>query len=119
MVRITIIVLNITRGLVGVAYIVMKRYQKQNLGNYYNWFAATAGTSASLASDTATGSICPAGWELPTNDYGDLVEDYGLTNTSFNVLKIFGAPMNIIRAGQYRINATFGVGSPMLVCGHP
>ena len=88
-----------------------ERIPKAELGNYYNWFAATAGTSASLASGTATGSICPAGWELPTNDYEDLIEDYGLINTSFNVLKIFSAPMNIVRAGHYLTKAVNGVGS--------
>ena len=47
-----------------------ERIPKAELGNYYSWFAATAGTSASLTSGTAAGSICPAGWKLPTNDYG-------------------------------------------------
>lgn len=42
---------------------------------------------------------------------GGLTKDYGLINTSFNVLKIFSAPMNIIRAGSYWTNSTGGVGS--------
>ena len=43
------------------------------LGNLYNWYAATAGTGTSdIGSgegnpDEAAGSICPAGWRLPNN----------------------------------------------------
>ena len=36
-------------------------------GNYYNWYAATAGTGTySQTSGDATGSICPSGWTLPS-----------------------------------------------------
>ena len=36
-------------------------------GNYYNWYAATAGTgTCSMSSGNATASICPKGWRLPT-----------------------------------------------------
>ena len=36
-----------------------------NLGSYYNWYTATAGTgdSTTVADAEATGSICPKGWE--------------------------------------------------------
>ncbi len=36
-------------------------------GNYYNWYAATAGTgTCAMTSGNATASICPKGWRLPT-----------------------------------------------------
>ena len=36
-------------------------------GNYYNWYAATAGNGTrSMTSDTPSGDICPKGWQLPT-----------------------------------------------------
>ena len=36
-------------------------------GNYYNWYAATAGTgTCAMTSGEATASICPKGWRLPT-----------------------------------------------------
>lgn len=38
-------------------------------GNYYNWYTATAGTGTySLDSGNAAGSICPAGWHLPSGN---------------------------------------------------
>ncbi len=40
-------------------------------GNYYNWYAATAGTRTySQAGGNATGDICPNGWSLPTGKTG-------------------------------------------------
>ena len=40
-------------------------------GNYYNWYAATAGTRTyNQASGNATGDICPNGWSLPTGNTG-------------------------------------------------
>ena len=40
-----------------------------SMGNYYNWYSATAGTGTySTTSGSATDSICPAGWHLPSGD---------------------------------------------------
>ena len=42
--------------------------QTQYIGNYYNWYTATAG-SGTYSTDTnviAVQSICPKGWRLPT-----------------------------------------------------
>ena len=40
-----------------------------SMGNYYNWYSATAGTGTeSMESGNATDSICPAGWHLPSGD---------------------------------------------------
>ncbi|MBQ6313818.1 hypothetical protein IJI29_03140 [Candidatus Saccharibacteria bacterium] len=50
-----------------------------SMGNYYNWYSATAGTgTGSMLSGNATGSICPAGWHLPT----------GYTNGEFSALDV-------------------------------
>ena len=48
----------------------------QKYGVYYNWKAATAGTSGNYTTRgaNATDSICPAGWRLPTNsNYNTLI----------------------------------------------
>ena len=41
-----------------------------SMGNYYNWYSATAGTGtySMISGNNAKGSICPAGWHLPTGD---------------------------------------------------
>ncbi len=48
-------------------------------GNYYNWYAITAGNgtySMSTGGVAVVGDICPAGWRLPTGygNIGDLVK---------------------------------------------
>ena len=49
-------------------------------GNYYNFYAATAGSgNPSLSNGNATDSICPYGWQLAEND-GDKSFS-NLTNT--------------------------------------
>ena len=56
---------------------------KQTVGVYYNWYAATAGTGLwSMTSGEASDSICPKGWQLPSNSgsksYQNLIIDtYG------------------------------------------
>lgn len=44
-------------------------WQWYSYGNYYNWYAATAGTgtysTGENGKEDAIGSICPAGWGLP------------------------------------------------------
>ena len=51
-------------------------------GNYYNWYAATAGTgTCSMSSGNASSSICPKGWRLPTSggagEFRNLNSKYG------------------------------------------
>ena len=44
-------------------------YQWYSYGNYYNWYAATAGNGTyniSTNNQSVNGSICPSGWVLPT-----------------------------------------------------
>ena len=50
-------------------------------GNLYNWYTATAGTgTADMTSGDATDSICPKGWQLPSN-YGNKSYNNLLTTT--------------------------------------
>ena len=78
-------------------------------GNYYSWQAATAGTAPS-GSGTASSSICPKGFELPTSgssfnstpgSFYNLLNQYGLTGSptsgNNNIIK---APLYFVRAGH-------------------
>ena len=74
-----------------------------SMGNYYNWYSATAGTGTrSTTSGNAAGSICPKGWHLPT---GAADGEFYALNTVFNSgsvntdagLRTY--PSNLIRSG--------------------
>ena len=62
--------------------------QSQYIGNYYNWYTATAGTGtyASL-SGNAHSSICPKGWKLPvSSEFANLNETLvEIANNTSNV----------------------------------
>ena len=68
----------------------------QYIGNYYNWYAATAGSGTyamSTDGQNATQSICPKGWILPTGvntigDYTALYDGYGNIQTFYDVTSI-------------------------------
>ena len=73
-------------------------------GNRYMWNAATAGTGGTIKNyATATGSICPRGWKLPTSStylgiiegsYAYLLQQYGLA-TGENIGTLTGtSPVN-------------------------
>ena len=80
-------------------------------GNYYNWYAATAGTgtySLDTTSDEAPASICPKGWELPNDGQGDkswydlLFTNYNLSdNDDDSNTKAQQIPLSLIYAGCY------------------
>ena len=69
-------------------------------GNYYSFQAATAGT-APTSSGTASGSICPKGFTLPTSNttsngsFSNLI-----TQTSANANTIVQAPLMFVRGGN-------------------
>ena len=69
-------------------------------GNYYSFQAATAGT-APASSGTASGSICPKGFTLPTSNttangsFSNLI-----TQTSDNANTIVQAPLMFVRGGN-------------------
>lgn len=57
-----------------------------HLGNYYQYYAATAKTGGdALSGEDAISSICPKGWRLPEGSrsgqsFGNLTDTYGITN---------------------------------------
>ena len=55
-------------------------------GNWYNWYAAVAGSvhPSSGATSRAEDSICPKGWELPSNNGGNN-DFYGLFDTAYTI----------------------------------
>ncbi|MCR5832718.1 MAG: hypothetical protein K6G36_02120 [Candidatus Saccharibacteria bacterium] len=65
--------------------------QHYQLGSYYSWSAATAGSgSAAEAGAAAPESICPKGWKLPTASADFVNEDNGSTHKLFfNMFKEF------------------------------
>ena len=102
-------------------------YTVTDLGNYYNWYSATAGTGTYSLGDgeVATGSICPAGWRLPNNssngsatDYSTLLHTYGVIDSdtqpynvdSSKISSIFESPLSLVRAGGYGENRVYSVG---------
>ena len=94
-------------------------------GNWYNWYAATAGSGTSTMSGTdAPDSICPKGWRLPGNtgnksfqnllttaDSENLaasLEDnvsgtnYNLSTSGSNLdTSLLSTPLSFIRSGRY------------------
>ena len=80
------------------------------IGNYYSWAAATAGTGNSVFSNglDASGSICPAGWQLPKGDdsytgnggFYNLLNQYGLAESaSLGNNDISTSPLYFLRGG--------------------
>lgn len=82
-------------------------YDWEKAGNYYNWYAATAGTGTSaLVSAEAGSSICPKGWRLPSNT-GDksflnlITTTYGLASSSEGSLALRANPLNFNLSGFF------------------
>lgn len=89
----------------------------QHMGNLYNYYAATAGTGILTSSGTATSSICPKGWGLPSvSDQENLYftvysihyKEYNVTPTDAEVAtlkadakKVLAAPLSIILIGRF------------------
>ena len=83
-------------------------YLWESAGNYYNWYAATAGTgSSTMTSSDASASICPKGWRLPPNtgtkSYENLIATtYGLAGgTVADYATLRAAPLNFNASGGY------------------
>ena len=79
-------------------------------GNYYNFYAATAGTgNPNLTSSDAPDSICPSGWHLPsstgTGSYTTLVQNYvgrnGNTDGRNIDIPILTNSLGFTRSGYY------------------
>ncbi len=83
------------------------QYDWEINGNYYTWFAATAGTGdSSISYADAPSSICPAGWRLPANigekSFENLITDvYGFVYGESDGTLFRKDPFNYIYAGYY------------------
>ena len=68
-------------------------------GNYYNWYAATAGAgTCSETGDTDT-SICPLGWRLPkggTSDNNEFATLAGKYNASALMRSVYGPAFTLV-----------------------
>lgn len=81
-------------------------------GVVYNWYTATAGNGTyDMASGTAAGDICPAGWHLPTGDNGEFVNFTNAIGGITNDANIRVYPNNFTRSGNYDGDTTDGRGS--------
>ena len=70
-------------------------------GNYYNWYAATAGTgTCSMSSGNASSSICPKGWRLPTGGSGS-TSDFRILAYKYDrsTSAMMGSPVNFVLSG--------------------
>lgn len=83
-------------------------YDWEKAGNYYDWYAATAGTSVDVVyGESATASICPEGWIIPLNSgstwsYYNLFSVYRITGYSETYgTKVRMDPLNYVFAGSY------------------
>lgn len=85
-------------------------------GNYYNWYAATAGSGVYyMSEESASASICPKGWKLPASDGKDsflnLLDVYEIEDGTkdFSFLDILtGYPIGFALAGDYYYNGVVG-----------
>jgi len=86
----------------------------QYYGNYYNWYAATAGTgTADRVFDNydAASSICPAGWQLPKfrgdkSYYRLLRIRYGIEDSEAGSILARSKPLSFIYSGIYTPSGT-------------
>lgn len=83
-------------------------------GVMYNWYTATAGNGVfSMASGSAAGDICPAGWRLPTGGAGGeyAVLDAAARNSESSNRGDYGlvkSPSNFLHSGDYNNNKPGG-----------
>lgn len=90
-------------------------YSSHNIdyGNYYNWYAATAGAGKYYMSEKYSDtSICPKGWQLPRfSSYENLLNVYNLheggQDTSLIDL-LSSSPLSFALAGDYYYNGIVG-----------
>lgn len=75
-------------------------------GVMYNWYTATAGNgSYDMASGSAGGDVCPAGWRLPTGgsggEYATLSNLTPATNANYPDSGLVKFPNNFYYSGDY------------------
>ena len=75
-----------------------------NYGNYYNWYATTAGTGTCDASSSDAGSsICPKGWKLPTGGSSGQLQTLYSQYSSSTAMR--ADPVNFVLSG-YRYGSS-------------
>ncbi len=77
------------------------------VGNYYNWYAATAGTGGTLANGDASGSICPKGWQLLANSGA---KSFQTVFSGKNQTTIRESPAYLPTAGLANSSGIYGAG---------
>ncbi len=94
-----------------------KRYDSHYLiGNYYQYNTATAGSAGTLTNTTASSSICPKNWQLPSGDTGQkgsiayLIDAY---HTSENQLS--QKPLYLTKAGNFMMASNGGGSTSSIV----
>ena len=95
---------------------IPRSYHQGNdsLGDFYNWFTATAETGTiSMASGSATDSICPKGWQLPFSGASGTITTNktweNLLNSSYELsatdaLLAKHVPLSLSYSGYYSYN---------------
>ena len=81
-------------------------YDTEKAGNYYNWYAATAGSGTSdMVEADAPSSICPRGWRLPgfsgPRSYATMLSAYGIENNQVGAEALRSTPLNYNLSGDY------------------
>ena len=91
--------------------------QSQYIGNYYNWYTATAGRGLSSSANPSIGnvaySICPKGWKLPTSDEYTALSNAAIGITQATVTSSYSlqvAPYNFVLTGAYITNTVTNQG---------
>ena len=81
------------------------------VGNLYQWNAATAGTGGTIDNyATATDSICPKGWRLPTSRSGGKFDTLvgGLNSTTITQAPYYFNPSGYVGSGSLRYAGSNG-----------
>jgi uncharacterized protein (TIGR02145 family) len=72
-----------------------------NYGYLYNYWAATAGTGATLDAGEAPGSVCPASWRLPTGGPGGEFDTLNTLMGDSQSAWVLGGPFQGVLGGYY------------------
>lgn len=81
--------------------------EDEQIGVYYNYYVATAGTiSGVYNSNEATSSICPKGWKMPSNqEFQNMFSATGaVANDIWNMSIVQGDPLNYGRGGYWELS---------------
>ena len=84
-------------------------------GNLYNWTAATLGSGLKVSSGQAPDSICPSGWQLPTDGsrstdktFTRLLSIYTINSDVASWNRFVSYPLEYLPAGYYSTGYVYG-----------